>query len=91
MEAVRREFQPRGVEFMALSLHPVADEVVRAASKHGVGSTVALARGEVLGPLGLRVVPATVFVDAKGVMVASAEGERSEAFFRRRVKALLAE
>lgn len=75
--------------FVALSLHPEVDDVVRVARQHGVGMTLAVAQDEVLGPLGVRVIPSTVFVDARGVVVAVAEGERSERFFRRRLDAML--
>jgi hypothetical protein len=50
---------------------------------------VALATGEVLGPLSVREVPSTVFVDARGQLVAAASGPRSQRFLARRTRELL--
>jgi hypothetical protein len=51
---------------------------------------IATTSGSVLSPLGLRTVPATLFVDRNGVIVEIANGSRSEDFFRRRAEKLLA-
>lgn len=61
-----------------------------AAARMRIGLDVAVTRDEVLGPLGVRAVPSTVFVSADGTVVAAASGVRSEKFFEERVKALLA-
>ncbi len=50
---------------------------------------VALATGEVLGPLSVREVPSTVFVDAQGTIVAAASGPRERAFLSKRTRELL--
>ncbi len=94
---MRREYEPKGVAFLALSLEPDEQEVLEAANRLGLEMPVAIVEGEVLGPLGVNQVPSTVFVDregtivaaARGTIVAAASGDRSRSFFERRVKALL--
>jgi thioredoxin-like negative regulator of GroEL len=88
---VRRAYEERGVGFLALSLEPDERLVREAAARLGIGMAVATTRDEVLAPLGVRAVPSTVFVAADGTVVAAATGARSEAFFERRVRALLGE
>ncbi|HSP81873.1 MAG TPA: hypothetical protein VLQ93_25355 [Myxococcaceae bacterium] len=50
---------------------------------------VALATGEVLGPLFVREVPSTIFVDAQGTIVAAASGPREHSFLSKRTRELL--
>nr|WP_242589276.1 hypothetical protein [Corallococcus macrosporus] len=90
LDAVRREYEPKGVGFLALSLNPSEERTVREAARLGLGMTLAIAQGEVLGPLHVSTVPATVYIDRHGVVVAAISGERDRAFHTRRVKALLA-
>lgn len=54
-----------------------------------ISTPVFIATGEVLGPLGVREVPSTVFVDARGLIVAAASGPRSQRFLAERARALL--
>jgi hypothetical protein len=42
------------------------------------------------GPLGVREVPSTLFVDAEGIIAAAASGPRSQRFLAERTGALLA-
>ncbi len=86
---MRRRYEPEGVGFLALSLEPDEALVRAAAAKYGLGMDVAIARGEVLAPLGVRAVPSTVFVSKDGVIVAAASGARDEAYFEERVRELL--
>jgi hypothetical protein len=64
------------------------DSVRAAAKKIGIQMTVALADGELLGPLGVNKVPSTVFVDRRGIVVAAASGERKRSFFLSRAREL---
>jgi thiol-disulfide isomerase/thioredoxin len=89
LEAVRKEWEPRGVGFLALSLHPDDMDVKQAAQRVGIGMTVAIARDQVLAALGVAAVPSTVFVSAEGRIVATANGARSRGFFERRVRDLV--
>jgi hypothetical protein len=90
LEAVRREFEPLGVGFIALSLERDEAKVRRAVAELGVTMTVATVTGEVLAPLGVGEVPSTVFIDADGTLVAAASGPRSERFLAARARELLA-
>lgn len=56
---------------------------------NGISMPVAITEQETLGPLAVRMIPSTVFVDEKGIIVAAASGERSRAFFQKRVEDLL--
>jgi hypothetical protein len=89
LETVRREFEPQGIRFLALSLDADEESVRAAAKKIGIQMTVALADGELLGPLGVNKVPSTVFVNSSGFVVAAASGERNRKFFYSRAKELL--
>lgn len=75
--------------FLALSLEQDEARVRRSIEEWKIGTPVVLATGEVLGPLGVREVPSTVFVDAHGTVVAAASGPRSSRFFSERIEALL--
>lgn len=77
------------MQFLALSLEPDDTLVRKAAASMGISMLVATTEQETLGPLSVRQVPSTVFVDEKGNIVAAASGERSRAFFDKRVRALL--
>jgi hypothetical protein len=63
--------------------------VRRSVEEWKIGMTVVTATGEVLGPLGVREVPSTVFIDASGVIVTAASGPRSYRFLAERTQALL--
>jgi hypothetical protein len=90
LEALRSEYEARGVGFLALSLNPSEARNRRTAAELGVHMTVATAKGEVLGPLRVSTVPATVFINRQGVVVAAINGERSREFYARRLEELLA-
>jgi thioredoxin-like negative regulator of GroEL len=89
LEALRREYEPLGVGFLALSIEPDEKVVEAAARKLGLAMTVATTRDEVLAPLRVNAVPSTVFVDASGTIVAAASGLRKRSFLEARVRALL--
>lgn len=89
LDEVRREWEPKGVGFLALSLHPDVADVREFMQRFGVGMKVAIAQDQVLGPLGVTAVPSTVFVGANGRIVATANGARSRGFFERRITELL--
>ena len=75
--------------FLAVSITRNAAVVRRTSERLGLGMSVAVAQSELLAPLGMQYVPATLFVDASGKIVASAVGARSPAFLRERAQALL--
>ncbi|HYO58549.1 hypothetical protein [Archangium sp.] len=75
--------------FLLLSLEPNEARVRRAVSEWNIQGQVAIATGEVLGPLSVREVPSTVFVDARGNLVSAASGERSRDFLAKRTRELL--
>jgi len=76
------------VGFLALSIEPDQATVREARDRLGIQMRVATTKDEVLAPLGIRGVPATVFVNAEGRLVGAATGERSAAFFAKRAAAL---
>jgi hypothetical protein len=77
------------VGFLLLTLEPDEARVRRAISEWKLQGQVALATGEVLGPLSVREVPSTLFVDARGQIIAAASGPRSQSFLARRTRELL--
>ncbi|MBM4380439.1 MAG: TlpA family protein disulfide reductase [Deltaproteobacteria bacterium] len=90
LEALRREYAPAGVGFLALSLEPDEALVREGARKMGLGLPLAVTREETLGPLGVGAVPSVAWVDASGMVRTAATGERSLGFLRRHTEALLA-
>ena len=75
--------------FLAISMEPDARLVIAAAQAHNIGSKVAIARSEMLGPLAVNQVPSTVFLRADGILNAVASGPRDRAWFERRIQELL--
>jgi hypothetical protein len=65
------------VGFLALSLEPDLKRVRRGMDEWNLQFQVATTTGEVLGPLFVREVPSTIFVDAQGTIVVAASGPRS--------------
>lgn len=86
---MREQYEKQGVGFLAVSIEPDRDLVRGAIPKLGIRMPVAISENETLGPLSVREVPSTVFVNEEGVIVAAVNGARDRAFFERRVKALL--
>lgn len=86
---MRKAHEGKPVQFLALSLEPDEALVQQAAASMGISMLVATTEQETLGPLSVRQVPSTVFVDEKGNIVAAASGARSRSFFEKRVRALL--
>lgn len=76
------------MEFLAVSLEPRADRVEKARKELGLMLPVAIADGELLGPLGVRDIPSTVWIDERGIVVGAASGPRSEAVFKRQTRKL---
>jgi len=89
LELVRREFEPQGIRFIALSLERDPDVVREAADKLGIRMQVASARSEILAPLAVKEIPSTVFVRGDGTIVAAASGARTRSFLRERTGELL--
>ena len=89
LEAVRRKYEDQGVGFLAISVEQDPGLVEQAAKKISLPLDVAYAQSEVLGPLGVRLLPSTVFVDENGVIVAAVNGAKDAAYFERRVRELL--
>jgi hypothetical protein len=77
------------VGFVLLTLEPDEARVRQALSEWNLQGQVALATGEVLGPLSVREMPSTVFVDARCQLVAAASGPRSQRFLAQRTRELL--
>jgi len=59
------------------------------AEKMGIHMLTGSSPGEVLTPLAITAVPATLFVDRNGVIVAAGSGPKSLASLRRQARALL--
>ncbi|MBX7114138.1 MAG: TlpA family protein disulfide reductase [Myxococcaceae bacterium] len=89
LETVRRKYEEKGVGFLAISVEQDPGRVEQAAKKMSLPLDVAYAQSEVLGPLGVRLLPSTVFVDEHGVIVAAVNGAQDAAYFERRVRELL--
>ncbi len=89
LEVIRSEFEPKGVQFIALSLERDEKLVTEAAAKLGIRMKVAYAKSEVLAPLGVNAVPSTAFVSADGTIVAAASGERTRKFLEERTRELV--
>lgn len=90
LERLRPRYEAQGIAFLAVSLETDPGLVRSAADSLGLRMPIALAQGEVLGPLGVRALPSTVFVDPDGVMVAAATGERGGRFLENRLRGLVA-
>lgn len=78
LDKVKAKNASRQIGFVALSLETDEQAIFEAAGKAEIDSTLAWGE-EVMGPLGLRSVPSTVFLDSSAVIVASFNGERDEA------------
>ena len=72
-----------------MSIEPDEALVRRGAEQNSIAMTVAISESETLGPLSVNQVPATVFVDRQGVIVAAASGARGRKFFAKRVRELM--
>ncbi len=77
------------MSFLAISVEQDPGRVEQAAKKIALPLDVAYAQSEVLGPLGVRLLPSTIFVDENGVIVAAVNGAKDAAYFERRVRELL--
>lgn len=89
LEAVRRQFEQKGVGFLAVSIEPDEALVRSSAKRLGIAMEVAVSEDETLGPLSVNQVPSTVFLNRDGVIVAAASGARGRKFFEKRVRELL--
>lgn len=70
-------------------MEPDARRVIAAAQAFNLGSKVAVARSEMLGPLAVSQVPSTVFLRSDGILNAVASGPREQAWFERRIQEIL--
>ncbi len=90
LDAVRAEYEPLGLGFLAVSLDPDAAAAEAVAAEEKLGIRIAVSEGgEMLGPLCVRAVPSTVFVDDRGIIAAAASGPRQRSFFERRARELV--
>jgi hypothetical protein len=89
LEQLRRQYEERGVGFLALSIEPEARVVLAAAQRMNIGSKVAIARSEVLGPLSVNQVPSTVFLSADGLLNAVVSGPKDRAWLERRIQEIV--
>lgn len=78
LDAVKAKHATQRMGFVALSLDTDEVAIFAAAEKAEIDSTLAYS-DEVMGPLGLKSLPSTVFLDASATIVASVAGERDEA------------
>lgn len=74
LDGLKAKHAARRVGFVALSLETDEEAIIAAAEKAEIDSTIAYS-DEVMGPLGLKSLPSTVFLDASAVIVASLNGE----------------
>lgn len=88
---MRKEYEPKGVKFLALSIEPDPILVERGIDQYGISMPVAIREGETLGPLAVNQVPSTIWVNEEGVIVAAGKGEKSRSFFEKRTRGLLSE
>jgi len=63
--------------------------VLAAAHRFNIGAKVAIAKSEVLGPLGVNQVPSTVFLRSDGILNAVVSGPKDQAWFERRIQEIL--
>jgi hypothetical protein len=70
-------------------MEPDSRIAAAAAAQMGIRMRVVTTSDEVLAPLGVNGVPATVFVDASGTVVRAATGPHSLSSMREQVSALL--
>jgi thiol-disulfide isomerase/thioredoxin len=89
LEEVRAEFEPKGVGFLALSVVPEPATTRDWAKEMGIATTVAVASGPILDPLGVRGTPSTLIVDKSGRIVVLAQGKRSRRFFAARLREVM--
>ena len=70
-------------------MEPDPRQVIAAAQAFNIGSKVAIAKSEILGPLAVNQVPSTVFLRADGVLNAVISGPKDRAWFERRILEIL--
>ena len=78
MEALKASLGNGPVGFLALSLDDDEDRVIEAAGRLELNATIAIARSDTMGPLGLSQLPGCAFLNADGTIVAAASGEQSD-------------
>ena len=89
LEQLRKEYEPRGIRFIAISIEPDRARVSATARRLQIQIKVAVARREVLGPFGVNQVPSTVFIREDGTIIAAASGPRKRKFLEERTRELL--
>jgi peroxiredoxin len=89
LEKTRSAFEGQGVGFLAISIDQDVQRVRKVARRLGLSMPVAIARGDVLKPFGMRAIPSTAFVSADGKVVALAKGSQRRAYFEARARELL--
>jgi hypothetical protein len=70
-------------------LEPDTKIVQQAATALAIKWTVASTKMQVLDPFGVKLAPATVWIDRDGKIIAAASGPRTLKFFEARTKELL--
>ena len=89
LERLRRQYEEKGVGFLALSLEPDKAEVLEASHDLNLGMKVAIAKSEALAPLGVNQVPSTVFVRKDGIINAVGSGPKDYEWLERRVREIV--
>lgn len=89
LEKLRKQYEEKGVGFLALSIEPDAQLVLAASQRLNIGAKVAVARSEALAPLGVNQVPSTVFVRKDGVINAVGTGPKDPDWLERRIREIL--
>ena len=70
-------------------MEPDSRQVIAAAQAFNIGSKVAIAKSEMLGPLAVNQVPSTVFLRSDGILNAVISGPKDQAWLERRIQELL--
>jgi hypothetical protein len=90
LEETRRVYEARGVGFLAASIVEDPGSVRAAASELGFEGELVMSVGDLMHDLKVTGVPSSVFVNARGHLVARvASGRRSARFFSARAEELL--
>ncbi len=89
LEKVRSVYERQGIGFLAISIDQDVTRVRKVAKRFGMSMPVAIARGDVLAPFGMRAIPSTAFVSADGKVIALAKGSQRRSYFEVHARELL--
>ena len=82
---MKKKYEPKGVGFVALSVETDEAKIFEAAAHAEIDSQLAYGE-EVMGPLGVKTLPSTVFIDGEATIVARLSGEGDEAAVEKWIK-----